>query len=405
MKPRTLLAPLGVAAVLAGSIVPATGATAAPSHSTKPGFSSTAPKFVTVNGEPAAGDLFDADDAPARIQITGGVQPGGIVTVTDVDTGATVCEAPNIAPAGDTAEFLCTTTTTLPYGETHLTATVRSSDGQLVSDTSKPAGIVHQYRGSVMVVDSYDDATKTAHVSGTSLPGERFVVAAGWMGSLKTTGTVRSDGSWSASLEGYERESTLYFTLPDVQWSVAASAIVHKPGFAPTPSVCGCTTVNSIATVTFNTEPGLINVYDQDDRKVAASVVAPGKYKGVVTLPVPRGERTYTAELVQGDAVSSRVSFTLLESEPAAPVEAPSVSRAVIQGASVLTAVSGDIGGVVRVTDESGRAVAVGVVGASGSRQLRFAMPTDRADLPVYTVTQVVDGVTSPATRFTPVAG
>lgn len=404
---RTITTSVGIATLALATLAPSVAASATPSAPTSSAsaFDTRPPWFRTVNGHAAYNDRFTFDEGPNMIVLSGADQPGSTVRVYDTEDNKTLCTADNQSAPYDRGVFRCTVATPPRYGLTSIAATITSPDGTETSEVSATKQALRVYSQSEMTLDSYDETTKVAHVSGTSLADTPFSIwTNGELSSEKIElghGTVRPDGTWSATLTDIEPATKLAFELPDIAESNYANVWIPDGAPLPTPTV-GVTSVGSSIRLAVGggSEGMSVVVRDSAGRLIAGTAVTGSTAPTVVTIPNPGVERQYRVYFSQRSAKSPEVTLTVNPGLGSAEPAAPSVMTASLTGSRMTATVAADAGSVVRVTDTAGTTVALRIAGASGRASLVFTTPTTQAS-GSYEVTQTVAGATSAATPLT----
>jgi hypothetical protein len=409
MKPRILLAPLGVAAVVACSLAPAVTASAAPAAPTVSNAAARAatatpdaPQFSTANGERPLGNFqFGAyDDSPIDFRLFA-IAKGGHLRITDVETGKTLCEADS--QSAELGKYNCIVTAPFKYGTTEIEARVTDADGASIGSASRSAYVQRTWDDSTSQLDHYDPAKQTATISGTSKADADYTIK--YLAPSSTeyetvkAAQVDADGNWSADLTDVAPGSRLRFGLnfndglADEIVRIPLSEPVAKPVIKSLEK-----NGNGFNLYVAGPVGAGVKVESQEGGTLAYRTVGDDG-QAYLYFTDPKVEREVSVRILVNGHESEPVTFTVNEGVGSAKPEAPKVSDAAMVGSRMTATVAAEPGAVVKVTDTTGKVVAVKVAGTNGSAQVLFTVPNGRT-AGSYEVTQTQAGATSAPTTI-----
>lgn len=409
MKPRILLAPLGVAVMLTCSLAPAVSASAAaPSASSSPQADNTpaAPTpsenvFVqTANGDSALGGVFFYQTEPLDFLVRGGT--AGHLRLYETNTGKTLCEADSTTTGRGT--YHCIAQAPFDYGMTSVTVEVTDADGRVDPTSTGGTRVMRLWEDSSITLDSYDAATQTAKISGHSKPGADYTIAANAPYEDEVdvaSSTVDENGLWSETLTDIAPSTRLKFALDLNEGRTAEYLQIPAAEAAPDPVITSLKkSGNGFNLHVSGPAKAGISVLSAENGTLAHTTIG-ADGTGYLYFTDPKVERELTLRMFL-PGQSSEIAFTVNEGIGTASPEAPKISNAAVIGNRMTATVDAEPGAVVRIKDSAGKIVALRAAGSSGRASFVFTAPGERS-LDTYMAFQTVAGATSAATPLRPI--
>jgi hypothetical protein len=401
MKTPQLLTAAALLAVTGCALVSAPASAAPATTSASSAFSSS-PTIVEVGGRAvdqrtdSSVTLRDIGLRPTFTTLAGGAaQVGSRMVLTDLDSGATICEA-DVRP-----DLLatCSPDHDLAYGATSVEARAVDAAYDSTSDPSDELSVAIGLPTPTIAITGYDSATKKVSVAGTAAP-EVTSVTLGNVGPASDAPVDPLTGRWHGEIVVKDAAAPITATI-GVR-DVSSVARTWLPGAElEAPQVSATTAFGTATLRVVGTPGGWATVYDADGRAISGGTFSNGRVD--ISVPVTDRETRFTVTQQKGQGPESDPApIVINQGKGEAAPAAPKIGRITARGSRVVVPVSGEPGSVVTVRSLDGKMLAVRALGASGSAQIVATAPAFRsAASAVFTAEQSAAGATSGVTVFT----